>query len=493
MVWNPPPPLAIALAFMRSSAGWSRERMAEVGRTTRKKIGEWESGHRRLSRRRAESLAGLLGFSPADLDEVLAEVARRRAQSAAGASAPGRKVSEKETAIAQVGVDLAAFLTEELALLARRLEAEEERTRAGKLWEELSKRSPAARRALVEREARFESWALAWRLGEESERAASDRADRAVELAELGLLAAERARGLTPAPDRFRALLLSGTWAFVGNARRVAGQLPLAREAFHRSEKLAEEGEGGDPDRFLDPSRRLDLEASLRKHLGQLPEALDLLDRALAMGAEGEARGRLLLKKAFALEQGGEPEKAIASLLEAAPWVDRTRDPRQYCVLRFNLIVNLCHLERFGEAAVLLPEVRAIAIEQRGELDLVRVVWLEGRTRAGLGDREEGARAIAQVFRDFKHLGIEYDAGLAALELAALRIETGHPAEARGLADDLLPLFRAQGVDRELLAALSLWVEAARRESASADAARDLLRRLERRRPLERAEAEEQS
>jgi cob(I)alamin adenosyltransferase len=56
-----------------------------------------------------------------------------------------------------------------------------------------------------------------------------------------------------------------------------------------------------------------------------------------------------------------------------------------------------------------------------------------------------------------------------------------------------VPLFQAQGVERELLAALMVWVEAAREECATADVARDLLRRLERRRPLEAVEEVEGS
>ncbi len=314
-----------------------------------------------------------------------------------------------------------------------------------------------------------------------------------MELAGLSVTVAERAPLPGPQPEGFRRLLLSDCWAFLGNARRVAGQLPLAREAFGRAETFAKEGEGGDPDRLLNPARRLDLEASLRKHLGELPQALDLLDRALAMGAKGEERGRLLLKKAVALEQGGEPEKAIVTLRAAAPLIQQTSDERLPWVLHFSLIVNFCHLDRFADASKLLPDVRALAIEGRRELDLIRVLWLEGRTIAGLGDRVAAAQAVEQVFRDFTHIGIDYDAGLAALELAALHIELGHSGEARALAEKLVPLFQEQGVELDLLAALTVWVEAAREECATADSARDLLRQLERRRPLEAVEPEARS
>lgn len=488
MAWKPVPPLSIALAFFRSSAEWSRERLAEAAGTTKKRIGEWEAGYRTLSRRRAVALLTILGFSAADLDEVLEQIARRRAQ-AHGGSASG----SSDEKLSRVGADLAAFLTRELATQVRLHQADEARSEAVRLWKRLSKRTIQERKALVEESARFQTWALALRLGEESARAAADRADRALELAELAVSAAGRAPMPGPLPDGFRKLVLADCFAFLGNARRVAGQLPLADGAFHRSELLAQEGEGCDPDRLLDPARRLDLEASLRMYQGRLAEALALLERALATGAVGEARGRILLNKAVALEQGGLPERAIEALREAASVVTAESDPRSRFGLTFNLGVNLCHLERFAEASALLPEIRALGIEGRQELDLVRVTWLEGRAIAGLGNREEGSTSIEQVYRDFEHLGIEYDAGLAALELAALRIELGRPGEARTLAEGLVARFQDQGVERDLLAALALWVEAARQQSATADSARALLRQLERRRPLEAAEPGERS
>ena len=49
------------------------------------------------------------------------------------------------------------------------------------------------------------------------------------------------------------------------------------------------------------------------------------------------------------------------------------------------MAVDLCHLERYAEAAALLPRVRELAIEQANELDLLRLVWLEARIDAGQG------------------------------------------------------------------------------------------------------------
>ncbi|HEV7668463.1 MAG TPA: helix-turn-helix transcriptional regulator [Thermoanaerobaculia bacterium] len=119
--------------------------------------------------------------------------------------------------------------------------------------------------------------------------------------------------------------------------------------------------------------------------------------------------------------------------------------------------------------------IRELAIEQRKALDMVRVVWLEGRVFAGLGQWERGAAGLEQVRRSFTASAIDFDAALAALELAALELNRGDARAARLLAQDLAPLFDAQGVTTETIAALTLFVEALEKEVATAEEARRLL------------------
>ena len=132
------------------------------------------------------------------------------------------------------------------------------------------------------------------------------------------------------------------------------------------------------------------------------------------------------MNKAVTLEQMGEAERAIEALREAAPLVDGRREPRLLFGLRFNLIVNLCHLRRYAEAAALLPEVQELAVALRKELDLLRVVWLKGKIEAGLGWDEEARIAFEQVRGEFTAREIAYDCALVTLELAVLLLEQGH-------------------------------------------------------------------
>jgi tetratricopeptide (TPR) repeat protein len=223
----------------------------------------------------------------------------------------------------------------------------------------------------------------------------------------------------------------------------------------------------------------LDLEASLRRAQRRWGEALDLLDRALATSCGPEAACRILLKKAFTCEQMGACENAIDALERAAPLIDEARDPRQACVLRFNLAVNLCHLGRHAEAAPLVTETRELAVALRNDLDLVRVLWLEARVAAGLGRRKEAAAALRQVRMDFAARGLAYDAALSTLDLAVVLLDDGRAAEVRTLAPEALPIFGSLGLQLEVLRALRLFWRA-EQEAATADLGRRLLRFLER-------------
>jgi tetratricopeptide (TPR) repeat protein len=332
---------------------------------------------------------------------------------------------------------------------------------------------PRQRWQEVEAEKKYWTWALAERLCAESVRAAAHRADGALDLASLALRVAELALG----SEAWCSRLQGYVWAFVGNARRVKGDLPGAEEAFVRSDRLWEAGAGADPG-VLDGSRVLDLKASLRSYQGRLEEAVVLLEKALKVTITAETQGRILIKKANTLRFMGEYKQAIAELRQAEHLVEKARDSRLLWMVRFTLAVNLWHLGQYEDAKLLLPEVRDVAVRSGHELDLVRVLWLEGRVSAGLGQWEKSLSILEQVRRYFTVNQIAYDTALASLEVAVIYLEQARTREVKRLAEGMLWIFRGQGVHQEALAALRLFYEAAKKEKASADLARRLVRYL---------------
>jgi tetratricopeptide (TPR) repeat protein len=422
-----------------------------------------------LTRERLEELLLLLEVPPEAIDAALFAQTLAVPPEPTGSPVdptPAERRSIQRTA-AHAGQEMKEATFQRLTRNIRRARAAAARRHAGRLWEALKRLPPGERRRTVETEKKYWVWALAERLCAESERAAAHRADRAVELAALALRIAE----LAPGGEAWRSRLQGYAWAFVGNARRVHGDLPAAEQAFVRSDRLWAAGAPADPG-LLDATRPLDLKASLRLYQGRLPEALALLEQALKANGSPVARGRLLIKKAKTFEIMGDYERAVAELRRAAPLLKESKDVRLPWAAQHGLAHNLWQLGRYAEAEALLREIKQRAVEMGNQLDLVRTLWVEGGVLAGLGQRQEALPILEQVWRYFTSNEIAYDAALAALELAILHLEDGRTAEVKRLAEAMYWVFTAQGVHEQALAALRLFFEAARKGKATADLAR---------------------
>ena len=471
---TPPPLLSVTLTALRRAKGWSEEDLAATGGTTHKMISRLESGKETPSRERVVGLAAGMGYEPEDVDAVLLGLQRATSRPPEGPRSPVDPTPAERRRIRQVAGRLAladlAVTEEHCVKLLRASRARRARRRAEDLvrWL-LEEPDPRARRDLVESSAQFQDWAVAERLCHESARAAAGSADRALELAALAVRAAE----LSPGGAVWLSRLAGYVWLFLGNARRVAGDLASSEEAFVRAKELWEAGAAADPG-LLAAWRVPDGEASLRRHQGDCDRALELHDEALAVAPQ-EALGRILLNKAFTLEQMDEPERALTTLQEAAPLIDGRSDPRLPCVLRFNQIICLCRLRRYQEAVPLLGTVNEMAVALGHELDLLRVLWLRGRVAAGLGRAEEAEVALEQVRRGFRARTIAYDFAEATLELAILYRGQGRTGEVKALAGQTLWIFRTQGVHHEAERALRLFCEAAEAERLTVELARRIL------------------
>jgi DNA-binding XRE family transcriptional regulator len=176
---------------------------------------------------------------------------------------------------------------------------EDARRRAAELWGRLRRYGPEERRALVREAAEFQSWALCERLCEESVRVGAENPAAAVELAELAAEVASAApvpvgggwatpparlvgkweagapatpgvQAIWPAArwprdaERWREWLSGYAWAFVGEARRLAGDSRGAEEAFGWSRELWPAGAPGEVG-LLDGLRLAELAASVRR------------------------------------------------------------------------------------------------------------------------------------------------------------------------------------------------------------------------------------
>jgi len=317
----------------------------------------------------------------------------------------------------------------------------------------------------------YQTWFLCERVCLASVQVLSRDVESAASWAALAQEIADRVSG----PEEFRSRIQGYALGHVPNVLRVSGDLRQADAIFERAKRLWQAG--SDPGQVLDPGRLLDLEASLRKDQRRLDEALVLLDEAAAVS---RFQGRVLIQKAITLEKMGESERAVETLLQAEPLVERQGDARLSYMLRFNLAVNYCHVGRYAAAAELIEQVREVATQRGDENEVIRLMWLQGRIAAGLGRLNEARSLLAQARRAFELRGKSYDVALALLEEAALLLDEGRTAEVKALAGGLTRIFEDKGVHREALAALRLFYEAAEQEEVTSELVRRVLRFLSR-------------
>lgn len=466
----------LVLTCLRTARGWSKRQLSQALGMREAQLSRYESGVLALSRETLDRLLAPLG-SPPEAVELLLFLHEVIGSDLAEDPSLTPLTPDERQRIRRATLAVLWTVTEEIRreLIRRKMEekAAAARQRARELWGQLKLATRQEGYDLVTVFPAFRSWALSELLCEASLRAAAHRADEARDLAELALFIADR----LPGKERWHPNLQGYCWAHIGNARRVANDFTGADEAFARA---WDRWRAGGKTNFFPEWRMLSLEASLRREQHRFPAALELLDRAkVSCGDEPVAVGRLLLKKEHVFERMGDPRGAVASLVEAAPFIEDSGDPRLLFALRFNMADNLCQLERYEEVTELLPRVRELAVEQGHELDLIRVLWLESKVDAGMGRTEKARVSLEQVRQDFTARRLPYDAALSSLELSALYLEQGSTAEVRELVVAMAWIFKAQGIAREALAALSLFRDAAQQETVTVELARRIIAEIE--------------
>lgn len=462
-----PTPAGVALTCLRSFRAWTQKELAEASATPRTVLSDYETGRRALPREKLEALAGVMGYAPEAVEAALLGVKLIRPVPDEPGSPLGldeeerRQIARAALEVAQGAVEAAVSA---LVRDVRETRARRAREAAEGLWVRLKSVPAQQRRRMVEDDKNYQTWAFCERLCAESERAAAHDVGRAKDLADLAL----RVAHLVP-DEGWRARLQGYAWAHVGNALRVASDLPGAGEALLKAREFWSKGAEGSA-LPLEESRLLDLTASLRRDQRRFEEAIDLLEKASKV-ASRTSIVRILTKKAFTLEQKGDYWGAIKALKEVEPYIGEIREVRLLFAVRFNLLVKLLHVGEAAEAISLLEDVRSLAIELRNDIDLLRVLWLEGRITASCGPSEQAVATLEQVRIGFLSREIGYDAALVSLELAALHLEQGNMEKVKCLARQMIPVFGCQGVHREALVALKLFWEAAEGDVATTELA----------------------
>jgi tetratricopeptide (TPR) repeat protein len=461
------------LAFLREGMGWSQRQLERAAALAANMVGNYENGHKQLTRERLESLISFMGLGPERIDGCLAELEAARAHARPGPRDPFSSRRQKIEAIAaQFGRMAAAFARAALNLLTLGSETVHAHDQADHLWRRLKRYKPEDRLTVVEEDRRYCRWGLVVIVVQESLDAAPNQPKEALELARLALRIAELVSG-----SRDWGWRLQGyAGAALTNAYRVCSDLPAARKARARAKQLWDDGEPGDPG-LLNEALLPWVEAALHRDEREFSLAVKRINEALELD-NGELRGKILLTKGYIHNTMDEPEASTAAILEAIPLIDLEKEPRLGWVVIQNLIGDLIHLGRAEEARQRLPEARRLAERLGGKLDLTRVLWYEARIAEALGDLRRARKSFEQVRNTFARPELSYDHALVSMELSTVLLKQGENAQVRALADEMLRIFQSQNVHREALAALQIFCEAAKRDAATVELARRVSRYL---------------
>jgi tetratricopeptide (TPR) repeat protein len=344
-------------------------------------------------------------------------------------------------------------------------------------WSSLADLLPEERAALVEADPSFLHWGFYRALLDAAQWLGWSNPREAVAIVTLAVAVAGKLDPETVGGEDAAVDLEAMAWARLGNARRLASDLPGAREALNEAWRLQEEGSGNP----LLKAQIIGLDASYVAAMGEFETALSVLEEALAIyrsAGDLHQEGRVLLKMAAAIGYV-EPARALRHVREALNLINTTKEPRLELCGQHDLAYFSVDAGRPEEALEILDRTRPLYKQFPDDWAQLRLHWLEGRIARGLEHFDEAAATLRGVWRACTEKGLVYDALLVAIELAETYVASGKYLRAATFAAEVYPLLAERSLHRHALAAWLVLEQALERSAAEELAIRrDLFRKL---------------
>ena len=295
----------------------------------------------------------------------------------------------------------------------------------------------------------------------------------------------------TPAQPASVALWCAGL-AFLANLLRIQGKGPAALRCLRRARAalagVSPAEAGGVP--ALLASFEGTVLGDYRHFGGALEQLREAARRYQAVDAD-HAAGLACLSIARVQAQLGHTQAALDELVDALPLLQGSTDPVLLLTIDHMYTTFLTDLGELDLASLYYStyEWRYEAVGE--ELFSLRGLWIKARLalRCGGPCTEGAAGALREVREGFAERGLAYDAALAGLDQALALARLERHDEVMALAEEMVPIFDDQGIEREARQALLQWADAARAkqaDEATVQATLDRLTDLSRRpRPLE--------
>jgi transcriptional regulator with XRE-family HTH domain len=400
------------LGMLMTLNGWSSSELAKAAGVSRSTIWRYQLGRLRLTREKLRHLAGVMGVPEFTADEIF--VSMRESLGGHGTAAAPAPLSGSPPAGAVPPPR------------PRMNDGAEERRTALILRTRFDLFDARVYQAFIREIPEYQSWALCELLCTDSFDMAYVDPQKALELADLALAVAR----VCPGDEPWRYRVLEYAWEHMANARRAAGDLAGAQEAFLISQELRQAGADAFPGP-LNPACGFHVEALLRRDQGRYGEALKLLERAERIASPAELPAVMADKLPLLVASGH--DMPPFDDLQVAVRLLATVPNRPPLALRLGTVIltALSDLKADKDVFItptfkpLLGVIKELAETLCDPKTAVRLLWLEGRLATFEGQTERAADLFSRARTQALSGGLVGEAALAALELAVLSLDSG--------------------------------------------------------------------
>jgi tetratricopeptide (TPR) repeat protein len=195
---------------------------------------------------------------------------------------------------------------------------------------------------------------------------------------------------------------------------------------------------------------------------------------------ETHALARTLVQEAIACLYSGEPETAVTLLNRAVPLIDQEEDPHLLFAACHNIVRCYIDLDQPEQALSLLFDAQELFSEFKDSLLVLRAAWQQGQLLRDMGHLRAAESALLRARKGFMERDLAYEVAVVSLDLSAVYVKLGSIAELKQTLVEILPIFRALGVDREALGSVLQLQKIAGQEHQALELIRSLTARLKR-------------
>lgn len=229
-------------------------------------------------------------------------------------------------------------------------------------------------------------------------------------------------------------------WAELGNAYRVNDDLDSSEWALSRATELLLQGTG---DKRL-TATLFDFQASLFCAQRKFPPAFEALDAVYAIHChlrENHLAGRALISKGLYTGYASDSNKAVRLLTEGLAIIDHRRDPELVLFAIHNIAWFLMEGDQFRKARNVVWEHRWRYTRHGGQIDRIKLRWLEARIDAGLEKLATAEEGMKEARKGLEYAGMRYHFALAGLDLGSILMRQQRLDEARSVVLDAAAIF----------------------------------------------------